>query len=57
MFYQYMSTDGQIFYMIMLFRRSLMAQHQNKLEEAIKQAKALKKAMKSGKVAAKVSVS
>jgi 2-keto-3-deoxy-galactonokinase len=35
-------------------RRSLIAQHQAKVEEAIEQAKALRKAMKSGQMAAKV---
>lgn len=36
------------------FRRSLIAQHQAKVEEAIEQAKALKKAMKTGQMAADV---
>ena len=33
-----------------------MAQHQSKVEEALEQAKALRKAMKSGKLAAEVNL-
>ena len=36
-------------------RRSLIAQHQAKIEEAVEQAKALRKAMKSGQIASDVS--
>ena len=38
-----------------LHRRSLIAQHQAKIEEAVEQAKALRKAMKSGQIASDVS--
>ena len=38
-------------------RRSLHAQHQAKVEEAVEQAKALRKAMKAGHVAAQVNSS
>ena len=45
-----------IYDFVHVLRRSLIAQHQAKLEEALEQARALQKAMKTGKMAASVSV-
>jgi len=39
---------------VVVCRRSLHTQHQAKVEEAVEQAKALRKAMKAGQVAAQV---